>query len=205
MVTKIIVTGCGTGVGKTVASAIITAAINGDYWKPVESGCKTDSDTKTVRKLLSKTACQVHKSAYSLQAPLSPHHAAFLEKIQIDPVAIVPPQTVRPLVIETAGGIFVPLNERLLAIDLYCQWNARWVVVSKNYLGSINHTLLTLEALKNRGADVRLIIFNGQKNEMTQQAICHFSGQLQTLQLKPTHNICEYTKKWKKQLLHHLL
>lgn len=138
----IIVAGIGTGVGKTVVSAIITTLFKGDYWKPIQSG-EVDADSQVIAKLLS-LECTVHPPAYSFKAPLSPHHAARLENQTIDPDKIIPPNTNRPLVIEMAGGIFVPLRDNLLSIDLFKSWNASWILVSKHYLGSINHTLLTI-------------------------------------------------------------
>ena len=173
---KIIVTGCGTGVGKTVVSACLTLALQGDYWKPVVSGTDEGCDYETMKALLAGSNCHVHESAYRLHAALSPHHAAKLEGVHIDPIAFICPSTTRPLVIETSGGIFVPLNDELLAIDFLQKLDAVWVIVSRNYLGSINHTLLTIEALQRRKIDIRLLIFNGQEVAESERAISFFSA-----------------------------
>lgn len=138
-------TGIGTEVGKTVVSAIIAEALGFDYWKPVESG---ESDSETVKKLIST---KVHPPAYSFREPISPHH------FEIDVSKIVPPK--EPLVIEAAGGIFSPVTTKMRFFDLFSKWDGDWVIVSRHYLGSINHTQLTIHALQ--GARVLGIVFNG--------------------------------------------
>lgn len=161
----ILVAGIGTHVGKTVVSTILTLLLQADYWKPIECGA---SDTACVK----KWGCTTHAPAYALKAPLSPHHAARLEKKVIESEKITLPETSRPLVIESVGGIFVPLNSHTLTIDLFEKWPCEWVVVSSHYVGSINHTLLTLKALKERKIAVRGIIFNGELNPDSQNVIC---------------------------------
>lgn len=203
---SIIVTGIGTGVGKTISAAIITKAVEGDYWKPVQSGSEEERDDITVRDLL-PLAHEVHTPAYTLQAPLSPHHAARLENKVIDPGLIVKPKTLRPLIIETAGGPFAPLTNSLPSIDLFSQWHAEWVVVSKHYLGSINHTLLTIETLKARNLPVIGVIFNGQPNPDSEEAILHIAGVPCIGRLLPEPNftpltIQRYAKQWQQQLSH---
>lgn len=168
---KIIVTGCGTAVGKTVVSAILMRIFQADYWKPVQ----TEPDGKMIQQLCPSMADSVHPSAYDLQTPLSPHHAARLEGVKIDPARIIPPMTDRPLVIESVGGVLVPLNSAFCTLDLFQMWKARWIVVSRHYLGSINHTLLTLECLRKRGIAVDSVIFNGEPNPDSEQAILNFS------------------------------
>lgn len=197
---KIIVTGCNTDVGKTIVSAIMATALQGDYWKPISCGEEENSDSQFMRKL---SKAKIHPSAYSLQAPLSPHHAARLEGIDIDTNNIILPKTSKPLVIETAGGIFVPLNYSKLMIDLFLPWEGIWVVVSQHYLGSINHTLLTMEALKHRNARVAGIIFNGTNPE-SEQAILQFSGSSCLGRLLPEQEINDqvikkYSEQWKQQ------
>jgi dethiobiotin synthetase len=172
---KLIVTGPGTEVGKTVVSAILTSIFQADYWKPIECGNQECSDTEVMKTLINPLS-QVHPPMYSFKAPLSPHQAARLEHIQIDPYLIIPPKTTRPLVIETAGGILVPLNPHTLTLDLFESWKGLWVIVSKHYLGSINHTLLTVEKLKQRNASILGLIFNGEPNADTEEAILHFSN-----------------------------
>lgn len=196
---KIIIAGSGTGVGKTLVSAIITEALQGDYWKPVE--CGEDSDTATLKKLLPLLRKKIHLPAYSLRAHLSPHHAAKLEKIEINPHSIVLPDTKGALIIETVGGVLVPLNGTILSLDLFKTWPATWILVSKNYLGSINHTLLSLEVLKQRNINVKGIIFNGEPNPESEEAILHFSQLSCIARIFPEQKISttiikEYAKKW---------
>ena len=171
---NIVVAGIGTDVGKTVASAILATSFNADYWKPIQSGWE-NKDADVIRKLLG-TKHRVFPSAYSLKAPLSPHHSARLENLTINPEKICLPFTKKNLVIEMAGGIFTPLNSELLSLDLFCLWNPVWVVVSRNYLGSINHTLLTVDALKRRKLPILGIVFNGDPNPDSEEVILETSG-----------------------------
>lgn len=157
---KIIVAGIGTDVGKTVVSAILTTLLGGDYWKPAECGDE-NFDSEAMKALVDQKRHRIFDSPYALKAPLSPHHASHLEGIEIAESALIPPITNRPLIIESAGGVLVPLSEKLLSIDLFKSWGAEWIVVSKNYLGSINHTLMTIEVLKARGVSILGLIFNG--------------------------------------------
>lgn len=172
---KIIVAGSGTDVGKTVVAAILATLMEADYWKPVQCGEEEVSDTATMKKLINPERHYIYPSAYSLKAPLSPHHAARLENISISLDSITPPQTTRPLIIESVGGIFAPLSTKVLSIDLFKSWNCKWVIVSKHYLGSINHTLLTLEGLKKRDIPVSALIFNGEPNPDSENAILEIS------------------------------
>lgn len=202
---KIIVVGIGTGVGKTVVSAILATCLQGDYWKPVQCGDEKDSDTARVKNLIDTSMCAVHEPAYSLKGPFSPHHAARLENISIIPEKIIPPQTQRPLIIESAGGIFVPLTTKILSFDVFKSWNIAWVVVSRHYLGSINHTLLTIDALKRRNISIAGLIFNGLPNDDSEGAILEFSqvpilGRLlPESKIKPK-TIQRYAKLWQPQL-----
>jgi len=159
---KIFVTGISTDVGKTIASAIITEALEADYWKPVQAGDLNDSDSHKIQKYISNKKSFLHPNSYALQTPASPHLAAKIDNITIDLKNIIEPKTKNNLVIEGAGGIFVPLNDMDCVIDLI-QQDYKVIVVSRHYLGSINHTLLTLEALKNRGINCAGIIFNGNE------------------------------------------
>ncbi|WP_026465028.1 dethiobiotin synthase [Adhaeribacter aquaticus] len=182
---KLFVTGIGTEIGKTVSAAILTEALQADYWKPVQSGSETDSDAGTVKSLISNTSSVFHPESYLLKAPLSPHAAAELENITIDPNQIHLPETDNHLVIEGAGGLFVPLNNNYLIVDLIQQLQAEVVVVSKNYLGSINHTLLTIEALNARQIPIAGIIFNGDKNNQTEDLILRYTGLRPLLHISP--------------------
>jgi dethiobiotin synthetase len=169
------VAGIGTDVGKTIVSAILTLLLKGDYWKPVQCGDEENSDFSIIKKWLGETDHSIHSPAYSLKAPLSPHHAARLEDISIRIDAIAVPQTSRPLIIEGVGGILVPLTKKNLTIDLFQSWNCQWVIVSKHYLGSINHTLLTIQTLKQRHIPILGVIFNGEPNFDSESAILEIS------------------------------
>lgn len=199
---RIIVAGCGTDVGKTVVSAILATALEADYWKPIQSG--PEPDTETVKKLIVHE--RIHPATYTLKAPLSPHHAARLENVEIDVSRIVPPITDNTLIIESVGGVMVPLTLERHTLDLFATWNATWIVVSKFYLGSINHTLLTLEALKSRHVHVHSIVFNGERNRDSEEAILRLSGipRLGHLQQEKKININiiqRYAQRWKNQLI----
>lgn len=168
------VTGISTGVGKTVVSAIIAQALKGDYWKPVQAGDLENSDSRSISDLVD-FPITIHPSAYSLLHPMSPHAAAELEGIEIDMSRFIRPKTGQPLVIEGAGGILVPLSDTHTIIDLI-RPEDRIVVVSRHYLGSINHTLLTLNSLKQRGFSKISLIFNGAENVATERIILEMSG-----------------------------
>ncbi|MFH7015983.1 dethiobiotin synthase [Flavobacterium sp. FlaQc-47] len=179
---KIFVTGISTDVGKTIASAIIVEALEADYWKPIQAGDLENSDSDKVKKLLGcpteqspSAKSQFYPNAYKLNTPASPHLAAEIDGITIDLKKIVEPKTDNHLVIEGAGGIFVPLNESETIIDLI-QPDYKIIVVSRHYLGSINHTLLTIEAIRNQGLQVSGIIFSGSENKSTESIVLNKTG-----------------------------
>jgi dethiobiotin synthetase len=174
---KLFITGISTDVGKTIASAIITEALEADYWKPIQAGDLDNSDSHKIQRYISKNKSVIHENSYKLNTPASPHLAAELDGITIDLKKIIEPKTENHIVIEGAGGLFVPLNETDFVIDLIHP-NYKVIVVSRHYLGSINHTLLTIEALKNRGINIAGIVFNGNENGPTETII------LNTTQLK---------------------
>ena len=167
---KIFITGIGTDVGKTIASAIVTQALEADYWKPIQAGDLYNSDSHKIEKYLSNNKSTIHQNSYALHTPASPNLAAQLDGITIDLKKIIEPRTNNHLVIEGAGGIFVPLNNIDCIIDLI-QKEHKVIVVSRHYLGSINHTLLTFEALKNRKINVSGIIFSGEENKASEEII----------------------------------
>ncbi|WP_183558773.1 dethiobiotin synthase [Mucilaginibacter sp. SP1R1] len=172
----IFITGIGTGIGKTVVSAIITEKLKADYWKPVQAGDLEDSDTLKVQNLISNDVSHFYPEAYRLTQAYSPHKSAAIDKIVIDIQNIVPPQTDNQLIIEGAGGLMVPLNDNFLMIDVIKQLNAKVILVSQNYLGSINHTLLSLLALKKYNIPVMGIIFNGDKDIYSKTYILNYSN-----------------------------
>ncbi|KAA5540798.1 dethiobiotin synthase [Adhaeribacter rhizoryzae] len=186
---RIFVTGIGTDVGKTVVAAILTEALQADYWKPVQSGTLTDSDTATVNKLIQNKKSRFHPEAYRLPLPLSPHAAAEAENITIELKNIQLPETANHLVIEGAGGLLVPLNNIKLMVDLLPIFACEVVLVSRNYLGSINHTLLTWEALKNRNINILGLIFNGEPNTASEDFILNYTGLPKLLSVLPEEKL----------------
>lgn len=171
---KIFVTGISTGVGKTIVSAIFTEALKADYWKPVQAGDLDNSDTDKVKDLISNDITKFHPCSYELKSPMSPHAAAEIDGIRIDRFHINEPETTNNLVIEGSGGILVPLNEEDTMFDIIMP-DYKVVVVSRNYLGSINHSLLTINWLQKKGYDVS-VIFSGAANPQTENIILHKTG-----------------------------
>ncbi len=171
---QIFVTGISTEVGKTIASAIITEALEADYWKPVQAGSLDYTDTDRVKKLISNDKTVFHKSSYEFTTAMSPHAAAEIDGVTIDRLEIHEPQTDNYLVIEGAGGLLVPLNETDTVLDIIMP-TYQVVVVSRHYLGSINHTLLTVNWLTTKGYDVSLI-FSGNPDPRTENVILHKTG-----------------------------
>lgn len=163
-------TGIGTDVGKTVISAIIIEALQADYWKPIQAGDLDNSDTLKVQRLISNNISRFHGESYALQHAMSPHAAADLENITIDLSTIQKPKTQNHLIIEGAGGLRVPINHQQTILDLI-QPDYKVIVVSRNYLGSINHTLMTIDVLRQNGIEPLGIIFNGEENRATQEII----------------------------------
>jgi dethiobiotin synthetase len=161
---KIFVTGIGTGVGKTLISAILTKALNADYWKPVQAGFEDGTDSEWVANWLKDTGSVVHPEVYRLAKPASPHIAAREEGITIDFANICKqiPQNDRTLLIEGAGGLLVPLNESQFVADLIKELGAKVILVSRNYLGSINHSLLTARVCREMQIPVIGWVFNDQ-------------------------------------------
>lgn len=158
-----------TNIGKTVTSAIICKALNADYWKPLQCGDLTNSDTINVKRLSPST--KTHPEAYALKFPVSPNKAAKLEGVEIQLETIIPPSTENTLVVEGAGGCLVPLNDEEYVIDIPVQYNLPVILVSKNYLGSINHTLLSIEAIRNRKLTLLGVIMVGDANPETERSI----------------------------------
>ena len=170
------VTGIGTDVGKTVASAILCEAMQADYWKPLQAGDLKKSDRIKVNKLISNRNSKCWEEAYALPYAMSPHASAEKAGIEIDLNLIQLPPTNNNLIIEGAGGLMVPVNRNTLYIDLIKKFNAEVILISRNYLGSINHTLLSAEALMVRNIPVKGIIFNGNENEATESVILNMTG-----------------------------
>lgn len=172
---KLFITGIGTDIGKTIVSSIIVEALKADYWKPIQSGDLSFTDTMKVQSLITNTTSVFHPESYKFKNPLSPHAAAALEDTRIDLERIKSPETTNNLIIEGAGGLLVPLNDKHFIIDLITHLDAEVILVSRNYLGSINHTLLTYEALKQRNIKIKGLIFNGNENLATENSIINYT------------------------------
>ncbi|RWX00215.1 dethiobiotin synthase [Flavobacterium cerinum] len=172
---KLFITGIGTDVGKTIASAIITEALEADYWKPIQAGDVETSDSHKIKQYISNTKTQLFPNSYLLNTPASPHLAAELDGVVLELKKIQEPITQNHLVIEGAGGLFVPLNDTDTIADLI-KPDYKVIVVSRHYLGSINHTLLTIEALKHRNIDIAGIVFNGNELPSTEEIILKKTG-----------------------------
>jgi len=169
------ITGIGTDVGKTIVSAIITEALEADYWKPIQAGELRNSDTHKVKNLVSNKKTVFHPNSFELHTPMSPHAAAEIDGVKITSAKIKRPKISNDLVIEGAGGLLVPISSNETIVDLIKSTD-KIIVVSRHYLGSINHTLLTLETLKSRGLTCFGIIFNGEKNDSSESVILKMSG-----------------------------
>ncbi len=174
MKTTYFVTGISTDVGKTIASAILVEALEADYWKPVQAGELNFCDTKKVEQLVSNKTSKFHGNSYALKTPMSPHAAAEIDNISIDIKQIVEPKTKNNLVIEGAGGLLVPLNNTQTVFDII-KPSYKVIVVSRHYLGSINHTLLTVNFLKEKGFDVSLI-YSGNEHKTTEDIIAKMTN-----------------------------
>jgi dethiobiotin synthetase len=170
------ITGIGTDVGKTVVSTILTESLEADYWKPIQSGDLDYGDRDRVKALIKNTKTTFHPETYRLNTPASPHYSAEIDGIRIDLNNINIPDTHKNLIIEGAGGIFVPLNEQETVLDLIKKLDIPVILVSRNYLGSINHTMLSINALKQNNIEIAGIIFNGEPNAATEKWILDNSG-----------------------------
>ncbi|MDG1805828.1 dethiobiotin synthase [Flavicella sp.] len=190
---KIFITGISTEVGKTVASAIVTEALHADYWKPIQAGELDYSDTHKVKNLVSNDASKFHKNSYALETPMSPHAAATIDNTVIQLDKIICPETENTLVIEGAGGVLVPLNDTDTILDII-QPDYKIIVVSRHYLGSINHTLLTVKLLQEKGFKVS-IIFSGAENKETESIILKMTGAEVIGRIDEEENIDQTTTK----------
>lgn len=169
----VVVTGTDTGIGKTVVAAGLAAALGGRYWKPVQAGLDDGSDSATVAALA--PGALIHAEAYRLKTPCSPHQAAAIDGVTIEEVRLTLPAGVTPLVVEGAGGALVPLREDLLFADMMALWGLPVVLVARTSLGTINHTLLSIEALRTRGVFLAGVAFVGDANEESERVICAIS------------------------------
>ncbi len=175
----LIVTGTDTGIGKTVVSALLTLALDGIYWKPIQAGTADGTDRQRVVAMTGLPEERFRPERYILREPLSPHRAAELDGVEIDANDLTLPDDIpadRRLIIEGAGGLLVPINRQMLQVELYARWRVPVVLCARTRLGTINHTLLSLEALKRRGVDVLGIVFVGEPMPDSERTIVEFGG-----------------------------
>jgi dethiobiotin synthetase len=170
-VKTIVVTGTDTGIGKTVFAAALAGALNAGYWKPIQAGLDEDTDSQWVRTLSGLSNDRIHPEAYRLNTPCSPHRAAELDGVAIDPARLSPPVNDGVLVIEGAGGVMVPITRKLLFADQLANWAFPTILVARTALGTINHSLLSIEALRTRNVAILGIAFVGDANEDTEATI----------------------------------
>ena len=173
---QFIVTGTDTDIGKSVFAAALTLALDGYYWKPVQSGVHDGTDTLRVQEMTELPEERFLPERYVLSEPLSPHRAAELDGVELDPAELIIPETDKPLVIEGAGGLMVPLTRSTLLIDHIAQWNIPTILCARTGLGTINHTLLSIEAMTARGIKLHGIAFIGDENDDNMRTIADFSG-----------------------------
>jgi dethiobiotin synthetase len=173
---RIIVTGTDTGIGKTVFAAGLVRLLDGCYWKPVQAGLEGESDSAVVRRLSGLQPERILPEAWALRTPASPHLAAERDAVQIDVAALTPPAVDRPLVIEGAGGLMVPVTRKVLLIDVFAQWRAPVVLCARTGLGTLNHTLLSLEALRHRDIRVMGIALIGDAHVDNERTLVEFGG-----------------------------
>jgi len=195
------ITAIGTDSGKTLVSAILCKALQADYWKPVQAGFPRDSDT--VKSLVPE--CIIHPETYLLNTPASPHASAKIDGVEIDLEKFSLPKTNNALIVEGAGGCLVPLNDKDFVIDIPQRLNLPIILVSNLYLGSINHTLLTINLLKQRNLTVVGIIFNGKSNPESERIILKHSDYKTIWHIKEEPEITqtkisEYAEKLKSKL-----
>jgi dethiobiotin synthetase len=176
LIQSIFVTGTDTGVGKTVFAAGLTKALDGVYWKPIQAGLAHETDTEVVRRLSGLPVSRTLPEAWRLNTPASPHLAAALDGVTIDPATLSLPNVARPLIVEGAGGLLVPLDSRTLLIDVMARWRLPVVLCARTSLGTLNHTLLSLEALQRRAIRVLGIALIGDPHPDNERTLGAFGG-----------------------------
>ncbi len=189
------ITGIGTNVGKTIVSAILTESLQADYWKPIQSGTNEGKDSDTIRDLISNSKTIIHPESYLLKQPLSPHFAAKLEQVEIELNKINVPATSNNLIIEGAGGIFVPINDTQFVIDIAKKIECEIILVVSNYLGCINHTLLSLNYLISNHFKVKAIVFNDTFETEVKSVIINHYKELQIIDIPILENLSKESVK----------
>lgn len=181
---SIAIVGIHTGIGKTIISAILAEALHADYWKPVQAGNTDASDTMEVKRLVSNPNSLFYREVYFFKEAISPHAAAEKEGIQVEIEKIRLPNPLRQTIVETAGGLLSPVTSSLTNIDILLYLRLPVVLVSKNYLGSINHTMLTFDVLNKNNLEMKGIVFNGPENAASENFILSNTGLTRLLSVK---------------------
>lgn len=168
---RYVVSGTDTGVGKTVFAAGLAAALGADYWKPVQAGLVDETDSDMVARLVGEAPVRIHAEAYRLASPCSPHAAARSDDCRIELSRLVLPESEKGLVVEGAGGVLVPYRDDLLAADIFAWWGLPVILVARTTLGTINHSLLSIEALRSREVELAGVVFVGDAEAVAEEAI----------------------------------
>ncbi len=176
MTGRLVVTGTDTDIGKTVVCAMLTLALGATYFKPIQAGVEPTTDREEIKRLTGLSDDRVLKELYCLKTPASPHYAAELDDLEIEVGRLQLPETDGPLIVEGAGGLLVPVTRRDLFIDLFAAWGLPVVLCSRTALGTINHSLLSIEALKRRNIPIQGIVFVGDANPDSERTIVEFGG-----------------------------
>ena len=187
--TAIVVTGTDTDIGKTVFAAALAGALGAHYWKPVQAGLDDGSDRERVARLSNLPAQKLLPESYRLKTPCSPHRAAEIDGVTIDPARLALPAVPGPLVVEGAGGALVPVTRELLFADLFARWGAPVVLVARTALGTINHSLLSIEALRARGVPILGVAFIGDAVEDSEATIASIGGVRRLGRLPHLHDL----------------
>ncbi len=201
---KIIICGTGTDVGKTIISSLLVQGLEAMYWKPIQSGLEGGGDTSTVCKILNLPKDRYLSEIYRFKQPVSPHWAAELDNTIINPQKLKIPNINKPLIIETAGGLMVPLTRNWLQIDQIKTWNLPIILVAKSGLGTLNHTLLSIESLHKRGISIIGLILNGPLHQDNPKTLLDFSGVPIIAQLPQFKTVSskQLSEEWVKQKIH---
>lgn len=171
-----VITGTDTGVGKTIVAAGLTGEFRATYWKPIQAGVGEPTDSEIVEELAGHRMSGIVREAYRLRTPCSPHEAASLEGLSIHPARLSLPLGVPPLIVEGAGGVLVPINEHQLMIDLFVMWALPVILVARTALGTINHSLLSIRALRGAGLEIAGMIFVGDARPPSEVAVSQFGA-----------------------------
>ncbi|MEO9884133.1 MAG: dethiobiotin synthase [Balneola sp.] len=183
------VTGTDTGIGKTLLSGMLMSALDATYWKPIQAGLDEETDTEFVRRVSEADQSRIIPERYRLETPMSPHAAADIDKVEVKLSDFkLPEYNTKQLIVEGAGGLIVPINWKETVLDLIEHLNIPVVLVARSSLGTLNHTLLSLDALRNRGIEVFAVVLNGEKHPSNKETIERF-GEIPVFEVEPLQEI----------------